>query len=98
MTEQRQCIVCGALLASPKTGRPPRYCSSTCRRSAEYSLKRVNTRLLHLETRRDQLRRRLATGKLLVKYRRQLEQEVESLDNDCKRYEDELRALIGQGA
>ena len=98
MSEYQHCIVCEAPLTKPRTGRNPRYCSTTCRRSAEYALKRINTHLLYLEARRDQLRRRLATeDKMLVRHQRSLEREVVALDADCQRYRAELTALIGIG-
>jgi hypothetical protein len=92
-----ECLVCGEPLTKPKTGRPPRYCSTTCRRSAEFSIKRLNAHLLQLEARRDHLRRRLQTDKLYASHRRDLERQVQALDSDCGRYQAELTALIGKG-
>jgi uncharacterized small protein (DUF1192 family) len=64
----------------------------------EYALKRLNVHLLRVETRRDQLHRRLATDKLYAAYRRDLERQVAILDAECQRYEAELTALLGGGA
>ena len=92
-----ECLVCGEPLTKPETGRPPRYCSTTYRRSAENSLKRLNMHLLRLEARRDHLSRRLAIeDKMLVRHRRSLEREVAGVDADCQRYRAELTALIGK--
>jgi hypothetical protein len=40
---------CGTTLERPETGRPPRYCSTTCRRSAEYELRRWQQLLLRAQ-------------------------------------------------
>ena len=40
---------CGAVLVRPATGRPPRYCSTSCRRAAEYDLRRAQQLLTRAE-------------------------------------------------
>lgn len=40
---------CGEEFEVPKTGRPPRFCSVSCRRSAEYELRRVQQLLVRAE-------------------------------------------------
>jgi hypothetical protein len=87
------CRVCSAELTLPRTGRPPRYCGSTCRRAAEYSLKRVN-HLEGLERQRDFLRRRLATGKLYAAHWRLIEAEIAVLEADIDHYQAELGRLL----
>lgn len=50
MVEKRTtCLKCDQTLAQPKTGRPRVYCSQACRRSAEFEIKRVQSRLQLLE-------------------------------------------------
>jgi hypothetical protein len=47
-----QCVKCGqSFETKATTGRPPSYCSTACRRSAEYELGRINRRLASLEDR-----------------------------------------------
>jgi hypothetical protein len=49
-----RCLTCRAPLerpARPAAGRPPRYCSTACRRAAEYELRRLQRFLERLELR-----------------------------------------------
>lgn len=66
----RTCIMCGfSFIAVHKRGRPQLYCTVTCRRLSEYEIGRCNTRLLELESRRDELAagaRRWERGQLAV--------------------------------
>lgn len=49
---EKVCRICGADLPAQKpTGRPPIYCSTSCRRAAELEITRVNRRLGDLEGR-----------------------------------------------
>jgi hypothetical protein len=52
---ENTCVKCGNPLEKPKTGRPPSYCSSACRRSAEYELRRLQKHIEKLETRKIEL-------------------------------------------
>ncbi len=88
------CRVCSAELTLPRTGRPPRYCGSTCRRAAEYSLKRVNHHLESLERQRDFLRRRLATEKFYAARRRSIEAEIGILGGQIDQYQAKLGRLL----
>jgi sugar-specific transcriptional regulator TrmB len=56
MAEKLACVKCGRPLEKPATGRPPAYCSTACRRLAEYELRRINRRLEKLEGRASRLR------------------------------------------
>jgi len=56
-SDNRECPVClGALPAAPAVGRPAKYCSTACRRSAELEVRRVNDRLADLEARESHIR------------------------------------------
>ncbi len=56
----------------PATGRPPSYCSTACRRAAEYELKRLQRHLERLETEGEELRHsRLKLGDWLGRSHRQ---------------------------
>lgn len=45
-----KCIKCGRnFITEANTGRPPSYCSTACRRSAELEITRINRRLEALE-------------------------------------------------
>jgi hypothetical protein len=49
------CRMCAAILTPPDTGRPPAYCSTACRRAAEYAIKRADRRIERLSNRLDAL-------------------------------------------
>lgn len=50
--ETRSCLKCGGPLPAPAgTGRPRRFCSTGCRRGAEYELRRLQRHLERLEER-----------------------------------------------
>lgn len=54
------CAKCRVPLTKPATGRPPRWCSTSCRRSAENEIRRLTNQLSTHETRRDALTLELA--------------------------------------
>ena len=92
--EPDHCRICAAPLARPATGRPPRYCSTTCRRAAEYAIKRINRHLERLEYQRDQQRRYAVARGMPARLRRQAEEEIRILEADIDRYGAELAALL----
>lgn len=54
------CAKCRAALKKPPTGRPPRWCSTACRRSAENEIRRLTSQISTHESRRDALTLELA--------------------------------------
>lgn len=48
---EKPCKSCGAPLAVSSGGRPADYCSTACRRMAEFAIRRVSKRLENLEAR-----------------------------------------------
>ena len=44
-----RCLVCHRPIDRPQTGRPPSYCGESCRRLAEFEIRRVDRRLSKLE-------------------------------------------------
>lgn len=54
---------CGEPLTAPDTGRPPTYCSTTCRRSAEYELRRHQQLLLKAQKAEQDARLHNAVGR-----------------------------------
>jgi hypothetical protein len=94
-TTDRTCVMCGAVLprANP-VGRPACYCSTTCRRAAEYGLRRVQSHLERVEMQRDSIQRSLDCGHYYPS-RRAAQRELEVLDAAIARYRAELRQLIG---
>lgn len=56
---EKRCRVCQAALEAPATGRPPRFCSTACRRTSENEVRRITRRLSALEDRRDHLTKEL---------------------------------------
>ena len=55
-TDLLTCAKCGKAMSKPSTGRPPRWCSTGCRRSAEREIRRLDRRLESLETQRVDLK------------------------------------------
>jgi len=53
----RTCARCATPLTASSTGRPPSYCSTRCRRAAEYELRRLQRRLETAERERDRWHR-----------------------------------------
>src|SRR6476469_3074774 len=94
MSEHRLCRVCAAPLVIPATGRRPRYCSVTCRRQAEYELKRINLHLSRVEWERDHARDRLEEGGQSTVARRATERRLARLEADVARYKADLRQLL----
>lgn len=43
------CLKCRKPIENLKQGRPPKYCSNSCRRSAELEIRRINDHILKLE-------------------------------------------------
>jgi predicted nucleic acid-binding Zn ribbon protein len=53
----RACLVCGGAVERDGNGQVVSYCSLTCRRASEYEKKRLQTRLLGLESGLGRMRR-----------------------------------------
>ncbi len=51
MEKPSACLMCGGGIEQPATGRPRVYCGPTCRRAAEYELRRLQSRLAVAEKR-----------------------------------------------
>ena len=49
---EKLCLKCRTPLTPTATGRPPSYCSTGCRRAAEYELRRIQRHLERLEAQR----------------------------------------------
>lgn len=55
-----RCVICfGPLEDRPGRGRPPRYCSTNCRRDAETEKRKINERLIEIDCETRALRARL---------------------------------------
>lgn len=61
---EKACVMCRAELTHPATGRPRMYCSTACRRAAEYELRRLQALMLMAE--KEELR---ARSRQLTEYR-----------------------------
>lgn len=86
------CIKCCKPLEKPATGRPPSYCSTACRRAAEYELKRLQRHLERLETEGEELRHsRIKLGDWLGRSHRQ---QVNDNRKAIARAEERLRDLL----
>jgi hypothetical protein len=88
------CVRCAAPLAKPATGRPPSYCSTTCRRAAEFELRRCERRLERLEAKASDLRIEGAAPSGHDWHGRRLAR----VFVEIKRYERRLEALLRRGA
>jgi hypothetical protein len=87
---------CGKPLSKPATGRPPSYCSTTCRRATEFEIRRCERRLERLEGKASDLRIEGATEDGEDWHSRRLDR----VSNEIKRYErrlDDLLARIPDG-
>ena len=60
--EKLACKQCGASMERPRTGRPPRYCSTLCRRATEYELRRAQQLLARAERAEQDARRDAVFG------------------------------------
>ena len=50
---EKFCLKCRTPLTPTAVGRPPSYCSTGCRRAAEYELRRIQRHLERLEAQRE---------------------------------------------
>ena len=78
------CLKCGEPLQQPATGRPAVYCSTGCRRAAEYELRRLQR---HLEAVEGELRAIQLGRSAWPENRRKLQ-------NERKRLETRLAELL----
>jgi hypothetical protein len=88
------CRVCGATLEPAGIGRPPRYCSITCRRSAEYELKRTNRHLERVEWEIEGCRQQLDGRQPMYRRRNHVEQELAGWEADAERYRAVIQRLL----
>lgn len=87
------CKKCGRNLAKPRTGRPPRWCSTGCRRAAEYEITRLQRRLERLEEQRE--KRRGEKGDAMRDYLGRPQAEaVQALEDGIHEAETRLRQLL----
>jgi predicted nucleic acid-binding Zn ribbon protein len=49
VTKPSGCVKCGGVVEQRATGRPRRFCSVGCKRSAEYERRRLDRRLVWME-------------------------------------------------
>lgn len=83
------CVKCGGPIAEASTtGRPKKYCSPACRRSAEHEIRRVNTLLGKLEERASHVR--LGHGYSTP-------DSIAKLEGEIARQEARLRVLLEGG-
>lgn len=87
------CRKCGRDLAKPRTGRPPRWCSTGCRRAAEYEITRLQRRLQSLEDEREKRRGEKDDGARDWLGRTHAEQ-ARALEEGVREAEERLRALL----
>jgi hypothetical protein len=85
--EATACVKCGGPIAeAATTGRPKKYCSPACRRSAEHEIRRVNVLLGKLEE-------KVSNARLGYGYSGP--GSVDKLEGEIARHEARLRALLG---
>lgn len=97
---KRSCRKCGTELAAREgAGRPPSYCSTGCRRAAEYELRRVQGALESAENRmahhREYLALRLSCGLQCCGGAGKAEVHLSVLDDERARLEERMRLLLG---
>lgn len=94
------CVRCGnAFEQTSGRGRPKRYCSTSCRRAAEFEIKRVNRhlgaaefRLAHWQERLEQIRR--GVGALGTEAN--AEEQIEFVERRVAELNERLEALLAQ--
>jgi len=94
-----ECAKCGTALTRPKTGRPPRYCSTGCRRGVEYDLKPFQGRLSDAEEAIRSWSSPAASAPVnasppFVKSKAQCEWQVKGRDDERKKLERRMRELL----
>ena len=97
MNGETRCVKCGGALPPGKAvGRPPRYCSTACRRLAEYEVSRLQSRLSRLE---DELLREKHNRSGLKDFSgRDVAARMVDLRADIEHTEARLRELIVAGS
>jgi hypothetical protein len=90
------CVKCGVILPPKGVGRPPRYCSTACRRTAEYELRRLQRHLERLEDEERQLDRQIdpQTRQPGLADPRWAARERLIVVGEIRRYEERLRELL----
>lgn len=87
--EATACVKCGGPIADAATsGRPKKYCSPACRRSAEHEIRRVNVLLGKLEERASNAR---------LGYGCSTAASIANLEGEIARNEVRMRALLEGG-
>lgn len=87
--EAAACVKCGSpITEAPTTGRPKKYCSPACRRSAEHEIRRVNVLLGKLEERASNARLGFGCS---------TPGSIANLEGEIARHEARLRALLEGG-
>lgn len=94
MTEK--CRKCGADLPVSTSGRPATYCSTGCRRAAEYEIRRPSRRLESLETERDVLLVQLAEPSPYPHAIQRARGALKATEAAMARYEARLRDLLDE--
>jgi hypothetical protein len=92
--QAEECVKCGTGLTRPATGRPPRYCSVTCRRAAEFELRRVQRRLESLEREEQELR----AGRHFWLSGEHMRERLDFVRAEIDRLEARMRELFDAGA
>jgi hypothetical protein len=98
-SKSRRCLKCGRELAAIVRGRPPVYCGTACRRSAEHEVRRADVRLARLEDEALLLRGVLAGVRAPVPPLPVAEARLEWIRGEISDQEQRLRSLFeGQGS
>jgi hypothetical protein len=90
------CVECGTPLAQqPGPGRPAKYCSPVCRRSAEYSLRRAQSLLKRAEQRLQDCQFEMA---VCDEYKRRgVSRRIEFWAGEVDRLKREMRSALADG-
>lgn len=105
MTEApRRCLKCPAPVPQAGRGRPRDYCSTGCKRAAEFEVRRITRRLERLEDDRSELRLNLdGGGKAAEKYSGPYQtaafsRQLAAVEREIAATEDRLRTLLSAQA
>jgi phage tail tape-measure protein len=86
MSTPATCLICGADLERPPTGRPPTYCGRVCQRLAKNERRRLDRQLGNLE--------RFTSNLRMMGGARHFRRELTHAQAEIERIEARLRTLL----
>ena len=85
---EKFCLKCRTPLTPTAVGRPPSYCSTGCRRAAEYELRRIQRHLERLEAQRESPMFAAGAERAIAELEARLRTLLEDADEDIRAADD----------